>query len=191
MSTMAEPEAEAVDAVSVDSDSCAAGWDSVCCGAGSVRCPVREAGACCAAGRSVTVGVGGGGGGGGASEETSAAVNAHSTSASTETVGEVVMLSASSVTLASEPRPELAAGTSGTAATLEALRVRASPDEATAANARLPEEPVTALPKTVKGVEGRQAARCRPVVRSVNALLDRKSTRLNSSHVAISYAVLC
>src|SRR5690625_6613575 len=54
----------------------------------------------------------------------------------------------------------------GAATALEAPSARTMPEAATAA-ARRPADPTTACPK------------------------DRKSTRLNSSHVAISYAVFC
>src|SRR5690625_1277046 len=116
----------------------------------------------------------GSGGGGGGSEETSAAAKLQSTSASTETVGEVVTVSvsvsASSTTLARGRTPEVELDTWGTAVAVEALMVSASPEEAKTASARLPVAPVTALPRTVSGVEGRQAARCRaPVVGSVNS----------------------
>src|SRR5207253_10037283 len=40
-------------------------------------------------------------------------------------------------------------------------------------------------------IEARRSARERPTSPDAFDLIDRKSTRLNSSHVAISYAVFC
>src|SRR5690625_6094255 len=47
------------------------------------------------------------------------------------------------------------------------------------------------LPRTLKGKEGPAAQAAREVAQSLANRVDRKSTRLNSSHVAISYAVFC
>src|SRR5438034_8245822 len=45
--------------------------------------------------------------------------------------------------------------------------------------------------KVEPGGAGEIARRARGTPRIVNRLLDRKSTRLNSSHTVISYAVFC
>src|SRR5690625_1277395 len=42
-----------------------------------------------------------------------------------------------------------------------------------------------------EAARGRQSGRTQEIQRLIGRSLDRKSTRLNSSHVAISYAVFC
>src|SRR5256885_6551602 len=66
------------------------------------------------------------------------------------------------------------------------FRSRLDPQRKTRAHRRL-------LGRDVEAAQADRAAEARCVVRAVSSLtpLDRKSTRLNSSHLVISYAVFC
>src|SRR5207249_11178082 len=71
----------------------------------------------------------------------------------------------------------------------DALPISTAPSELAVASpaARAPEHSSPAREDKLSS----RAASSRPTVPPQLALLDRKSTRLNSSHVSISYAVFC